>query len=336
MNAYRKKHIRRLHQVDKETGTTSHEVLFWVKQLNLSQLETELMTRSDPTHQNYQEWMSFDEIGTLTQNQDGTARVKAWLTENMDVQILWESPYGDYIKAIAPINTWSRLLKAQFHVWEEIIPASLQSSQQSRRHIRAESYTIPSYLSESLSAVFKIVDVPIYLTKTTQIREQPHKNSTIVSETTNLRRNEKNQALMLQNGNYLGVTVAFLDAFYRINSNVGSKRITQAVYETNNQYFSQQDLRIFQQKYGLVQQSAIDQSGGQWTTNNCGQPGVDCSESNLDLQYIMGVAGNTTTIFWYDNGADPLVSWIANVASSKNPPSGDFSGPIPLHLSPSQ
>ena len=326
MNAYRRNRIRRLHQIDIDAGSVlNHEVLLAVTQLNLLQLETELMTRSDPTSQNYQEWMSFDEIGALTRNHDGTARVKAWLAENSDVQILWESPHGDYIKAIAPINTWARLLETQFHEWEEevVIPSS-ESSKQSRRrrHIRAESYTIPATLSQSLSAVFKIADFPIYLMKTTQERKRPNVSSDIVSETAFLRGNDGNQAMTLQSGTFPAVTVAFLNAFYRINSNVGSSRVTQVVYETNNQYFSQQDLRKFQQKYGLIQKSAIDQSGGQWETNNCGQPGIDCSESNLDLQYIMGVAGNTTTIFWYDNGADPLISWIVNVASSKTPPSG--------------
>ena len=330
MNNYRRNLIRRLHQVDIDAGSMYHEVLLEVKQLNLPQLETELMTRSDPTHQNYQEWLSFDEIGALTRNYDGTTRIKSWLVENDDVQILWESPHGEYIKAIAPINTWARLLETQFHLWEEDIPASLQSPKRSKRHIRAESYTIPAGLSESLSAVFKIVDFPIYLTKTTQQRTQSYNISGIVSQPTSLRGDESNQAMMLQSGTFPAVTVAFLNSFYRINSNVGSRRITQVVYETNNQYFSQQDLRKFQQKYGLLQQLAIDQSGGQWTTNNCGQPGIDCSESNLDLQYIMGVAGNTTTIFWYDSGVDPLVSWIANVASAKTPPSGDPPGPIPL------
>ena len=35
----------------------------------------------------------------------------------------------------------------------------------------------------------------------------------------------------------------------------------------------------------------------------------------------MGVSQVTNTLYWYDNGADPLVEWIATVAGTASPPS---------------
>ena len=39
------------------------------------------------------------------------------------------------------------------------------------------------------------------------------------------------------------------------------------------------------------------------------------------VQYIMGVSQVTKTLYWYDDGLDPLVQWIAAVAGTASPPS---------------
>ena len=43
----------------------------------------------------------------------------------------------------------------------------------------------------------------------------------------------------------------------------------------------------------------------------------------MDIQYIMGVAQQTVSIYWYEPGTstlDPYVQWVTDVANSKNPP----------------
>ena len=47
------------------------------------------------------------------------------------------------------------------------------------------------------------------------------------------------------------------------------------------------------------------------------------SIGNLDIQYIMGVAQNTASIYWYEAGTpylDPFVQWVTDIANSPNPP----------------
>lgn len=46
------------------------------------------------------------------------------------------------------------------------------------------------------------------------------------------------------------------------------------------------------------------------------------SPGNLDIQYIMGVAQQTISIFWYEpsnSAVDPFVQWVTDVANDPNP-----------------
>lgn len=57
------------------------------------------------------------------------------------------------------------------------------------------------------------------------------------------------------------VTVPFLNSFYKVASNVGSPLINQSVFETDNQYYSTQDLASFQSTYGIPSEIPIAING---------------------------------------------------------------------------
>ena len=83
MNQHRKKYLkRRLHIMNEVTRmSTNHEVVVAVNQNNLDKIEKELDERSNPQHMNYQQWLSFDEIGEMTRNNEATAKVNSqWTT----------------------------------------------------------------------------------------------------------------------------------------------------------------------------------------------------------------------------------------------------------------
>ena len=63
-------------------ATIEHEVIFHVKQLNLDLLEDIVTERSSPNHENYQKWLSFEDIGSLISNRVGAERVIDWLRDN--------------------------------------------------------------------------------------------------------------------------------------------------------------------------------------------------------------------------------------------------------------
>jgi hypothetical protein len=99
---------------------------------------------------------------------------------------------------------------------------------------------------------------------------------------------------------------------------LGNSSLSQAVFETSNQYWSPTDLQDFQEYYGLTVQTAED-VGGYYTTSSTGSCSTsggspDCNEGNLDLQYIMGVAQNVATIYWYVGGGNPFVTWLTDIA----------------------
>lgn len=88
------------------------------------------------------------------------------------------------------------------------------------------------------------------------------------------------------------------------------------MFETSNEFFSQQDLTSFQQLYNLPPQTAVVKNGNQISV--CGEGA--CNEGNLDIQYLMGVAQLSATIYWYVGTASPFLDWITAVANEKYPP----------------
>jgi subtilase family serine protease len=103
---------------------------------------------------------------------------------------------------------------------------------------------------------------------------------------------------------------------------VGNASLSQSVFETSEEYFSPRDLNAFQKLYGLQEQAAENIGGFVLKSGVCATSGngPDCYEGNLDLQYMMGMAQNVATIYWYVGGGDPFVTWITDVADEENPP----------------
>jgi len=353
MNAMRRRDMVLVHRANATTLAAAHEVLVAVTQLNLDVLEREVAERSDPANAfKYQEWLSFDEVGAIVRNVGATRTVTAWLEEN-GATVTWTAPFGDYVRAVAPLRTWEHLLSAEFHVWEEEEAARLPSAaantaaeaRRVRHHVRSESYTIPAHLSSSLSAVFNVADFPARVTPRAYRRsveglgkearargeegEQekappPSREATPPPPPPGL----AGRLRVALQGTYPGTTVGFLNAFYHIQSNLGSADVTQAVYETNDEYFSQGpcarvcvcvrvcwvrawpsrtevtdtvpfspagDLLKFQKKYGLTVQPAVDVSGGRWTTTSCGSAGIDCSEGQaVKTSSVVALAGGVS------------------------------------------
>jgi hypothetical protein len=124
---------------------------------------------------------------------------------------------------------------------------------------------------------------------------------------------------------FAGVSVPFLNAFYKIQSNRANASFSQAVFETGGQKFSQKDLKQFQTEIGLPQQPAVDKKGFS-NTDTCisaaypDSNNPDCYEGNLDLQFLMGIAQQTSTIFWYEASSNPFLTWIISVSNTKKPP----------------
>lgn len=291
-----------------------HELVFSVAQKNLQVLDSMLLERSTPGSELYQQWLSFEEVGTITSNEEGALAVTNWLAEN-DVEVVWKSTHADYIKAAAPIRKWEELLHTNFFVYEDFSSLSVGDGTATKFH-RANQYSLPIEIFPHLSAVFNTVQVPPaipakhWLGRSDRLRKNVPNDS---QATHNLR--GQHAAHTQEIIHY--TTVDFLNTLYNITSNEGNSSQQQASVHTNDERFSPNDLTLFQQTYNLQVQPALDPFNR--TSDDCFSD--TCYEGNLDLQYMMGVAQNTSTVFWHvDPGADPYVTWITDVADMADPP----------------
>jgi len=294
-----------------------HELVFGVQQLNLKKLEEMVLERSTPGHSLYRQWLTHDEVGSLVSNPVGYEAVRSWLVEN-NVNITWTTPHSEYIKAQAPIGVWNRMLNTKFYQFKDKeIPARTAAD---RLAHRANDYSLPKSVRPHLSTVFNTVQNPIILNPRTYEKGQ-HKSSfrtdmKIQKVKADGTLEHVSNKQVQDNGK---VTVAFLNDYYQITTNTGIASQSQAVFETNGQSFSPTDLTQFQNSNGLPRQAAEAPFG--FTTNSC--TGTICIEGNLDVQYIMGIAQQTTSIYWY---VDPtaqrnvFLEWIEQVVADSDPP----------------
>ena len=292
-----------------------HELVFAVKQKNLDEFDKVLLERSTPGSKMYQKWLSFDEVGAMTSNPSGAAAVQDWLKAN-NIAVSWQSAHQDYIRASAPISKWEQLLNTKFYKWED--KTRPRAKGHARMMHRAEHFSLPEEMTTHLSTVFNTVQVPpVFRAKYRQALkgEETPRFKTEYAISKSLR--GKMAGATAVDGT---VTVAFLNEFYDIVTNMGSAAQSQSVFETVEESYSPSDLKLFQQTYGLTVQEALHPYG--FNTSDCVT--YDCGEGNLDVQYIMGVAQQTATIYWYvtadDADTDPFVAWVTDIANTANPP----------------
>jgi hypothetical protein len=290
-----------------------HELVFSVQQKNLVEFDQMLLERSTPGNPLFQKWFTFEEVGQLTSNPEGAKEVKDWLAAN-GITVSWESAHQDYIKASAPISKWEQLLDSKFYQWED------HSRGVKRFMHRAEQYSLPAEVKPHLFAVFNTVQVPPvfkpkYQRLTNSDAEPSFKTSFTVKPSKDYKTLRGKKSATAVDGY---VTVQFLNEFYDITSNEGDATMSQSVFATDGRGFSPTDLTLFQDYYSLPAQACEAPYG--YSVEDCG---YYCYKGSVDVQYMMGVAQQTTTIYWYvteDQATDPFVAWVTEIANSANPP----------------
>jgi tripeptidyl-peptidase-1 len=297
----------------KAEADAPHEVIFAVKQLNLDILKREVLERSTPGNAKYQQWMTHSQVGDLITNHNGAEATINWLNKH-GIKHTWMSKRKEYIKATAPISEWETLFDTKFYAWADENPNGGGKD----LAFRANHYSLPVDLVPHIDAVFNTVQAPPVIPKKYHCKEgEPVRQDF----RPNLRRVEEALARAeAKAGANLVTTVSYLNEYYGISSNTGNSSLGQSVFETASEYYSQDDLTQFQTTYNLPQQTALDVGG--FETDNCGSKN-DCYEGNLDIQYIMGVAQQTASTYWYVANSirnNPFVGWVTAIVDESNPP----------------
>jgi len=301
--------VNRMHRAQPEV---KHSVIFAVFQRNIPELERVLSDVSDPTSENYGKHWTRAEVGAFTSNPVATKAVLDYLS-SMEVTIDHRTLYDEYITATGSVAVWESLFNTEFNVYTlkahsgPDLAESDVDVESEHKFIRTESYSLPSELSEHVTAVFNTVQFP----------ELRSKRRSTVSDSKKALGDDN---YYYYSGNATGVvTPQLLYEYYSISNPVGSAQVSQAVFETGDDAMNPDDLTVFQQAFNLKVEAISQDIGGHVSTLACNsQYYSGCYESNLDVQYIMAISQSTpTTYYYYD-----FISWsdlITTVADIANP-----------------
>jgi len=288
-----------------------HELIIAIAQSNLDKLRDTLLERSTPGTELYQQWLSYDEIGDYVRNEIANESIENWF-KNESIEITYKSPHGEYLRAKATIETWERVLSTKFYMWHDT--AITDQTIRNDYHHRSYSYSVPVEYSNHISAIFNTCQVPPVLVH--------HYESSSIPLNSNASIAAAASGLTCSPGSPCQVDVNFLTSLYGISSTQqqGSNLLSQAVFETQGESFSQNDLAKFQSIYKLRQQAALVEGTVLNPSETCSKSN-HCEEGSLDLQYIMGIAQDVNTIFWYtyDKG-DNFLNFLLDVSATPSPP----------------
>ena len=261
-------------------------VIIAVKQLGISILKDKLDDVSNPHSTQYGHYLTKDNINNITRNKISKEKILDYLHKERDIHIISMTLDDSYITIKSSIITLERLFQTKFKIFRI----------QSKEYIRAHSYVIPHELIDHIHAVFNLVDIPLYVDKTS-----------INSDKTSINSNKMGSVPFAGS-----VTPELIRNTYSINSSiVGNMNITQSVYAELNQSYSPSDLLQFQDLFGL-QKTTFSSPYGHAINISC--EFNNCGEANLDVQTILSVASNCSSIFYY-NEDDSFLSYVVTLAN---------------------
>ena len=199
--------------------TLSHEVVFSILQRNIDTLEQIVNDRSDPHSPNYQQWLSVEEIQTITANKEGFDHVMKWLKSNDISTDASSASYSHYITASAPISLWESLFDIKLYEWHH---HNADSEKPVTVH-RSEELKLPNSMIGHVFTVFNTCQAMPVIKHHRQIRSAEGKplsktHMVLGDVPGNLRFNRRLSSS--------GITLSFLDSYYYIPSNKGTLALT--------------------------------------------------------------------------------------------------------------
>jgi tripeptidyl-peptidase-1 len=293
-----------------------HIVVLAVKQLNMEKLELALNEVADPKSPSYGAHWTKLEITAMTSNPAANDEISSYLNKNGCV-IVSTTSSGEYVTAEASIQQWEKLFSTDFF---EYSVASNEAGGTATTVLRATEYTLPRELGGHVTYIFNVANFPQRVpTQIVKFYQHDDIEATASTKTSKKAATPtKKPTEIINNAVYLNneMTVAQINAVYNVTSNTGWSGTSQAVYESIGQTYSPSDLTDFQNYFKLPVEAVAVDIGGHSNDNAC--KGNDCAEANLDVQYMMGVAQNIPTTYYYSE--DWMVNFLTEVADMSSPP----------------
>lgn len=288
----------------------SHEVIFMIHPKGVDELTQKLHDVSDPESQEYGKHLTRTEVVTMTANTVGRDAVVMYLQLN-HATVVSQTLDGNYVTALATIEVWERTFDTEFFMFHQT-----HSNGYVKEVVRAEGYSIPKELSEHVKYVLKVVDIPFpvrrrSLSSSSMKRvDQPSPKRSRPDK-----RNTESASESLLSLKRM-VTPDKIRSYYNMTNYEGSEYSVQAVYASGGQNISPLDLKLFQEEFSIVQDVIPIRGHANHTV--CTVESLLCAESNLDIQYIMGISPMSPTFHWYYPG--DFADWLIEISNTVDPP----------------
>lgn len=272
-----------------------HEVVFAVQMRNMDELTRILHDVSDPDSDNYGKHMTKDQVNELISNPEACSELTSYIIASGGT-VVAESYGGGYITAHASIEVWEKMFDTEFFLFEQT-----HLNGETHEVVRAEHYSIPKEIHHHIEAVMNTIEMPILLHKRPKIK---------YPDNTSLRGRH------LRDGSIVDGTMwpDRMRYYFNMTKAVGSSRSTQAAYANGEQYFNPDDLAQFQR---TVTQQPLQPAmiGGGYSSI---KPTDDCTEGNLDIQWLMALSPVSPTTFWHYDSS--IGFWCRMLANLLDPP----------------
>ena len=309
-----------------EAANAFHVVMVALRQRNLDVLEAELLSAADPDSENYLQFWSRERVSELTAPDPESTRAVLAHLEEAGLQIVGQSARGEYIKANGSVNVWSRLFQgADFHAYEHSETGAVVY-----RTEQGKPVSLPATLTKHVAAVFNVAFEPALLTRPSSRRATAGDASVEEEEVVEKDAEESGSRDLLGSTNIPAITLPdrvtpyLLAKLYGISGR-GDAGVSQAVYSTNEQFWSALDLAGFASAFGLPSAQVSDLGPNRLSNAICLDPNM-CNESMLDLEYLTALTPGMPTYNWYDTeNEDLFVSWIYTVTAMTTAPPGVIS-----------
>ena len=200
---------------------------------------------SDPLSLKYGEHVTYDDLAEKTSNTLSSNTVQQWLQRlSSEFQISPKTEHNEYISVKAPVHIIEQLLDTKFMKFAYIDTINdgenIQSFISEDNYICALKYHIPTILVDHIEAIFNTVQLPLALIS----RKKPNLKKRDILDSNS---NSDGRRLSLDGLTY----PQRISDLYGIFSHEGNTLGSQAVFATNEQYYSVEDLAIFKSFFNL-------------------------------------------------------------------------------------
>mmetsp|Transcript_54946 Transcript_54946/g.111686 ORF Transcript_54946/g.111686 Transcript_54946/m.111686 type:complete len:576 (+) Transcript_54946:1-1728(+) len=264
-------------------------VMIAVKHANLDKLDDVFWAVSTPGSARFRKFLTLDELNKLIANPNATSAVKEWVVTTLGVDDMDITKGGEFVRLVTTAGAVEREFGAEYYRWKH--------ASTGRTIRRSISSTIPSAIAAHVDFIAHVSEFP----------------RNFVANGINVKAGEDTSDTK--------VTPEVIFNAYNVFPHTADHSTSMAVFEALGQAYSPNDLATFEQQFNVPSNKVVDVIGPN-KDYECASNPNDCTEANLDVQYILGVAQGAALTFWSIAADDktPYYDWIVAVANDDDPP----------------